>query len=486
MEELLARVADLSARILILEENEAKLLKALKDSNSYNQYLLECNETLTHKLNVATGNDGPDYSDSESSSDSEAETVEEVVMKDVTSQQGEQEDEEFPQLGTKTNKKRGKASDGSTSPILPKKAKNVESINKGATQKKTKPEIYIKKKEEGKKTAAPPAIMVYAKGHKKLNNDIKAVTGNGNTTLKISGERTRVQTATKEDYVKVKSHFEKEKVEMYTFTPREEKPFTMVIKNIPTEYNEGEIKQVLDEMFPEQILCVKHLARHNWVVQIKTRETRSEFLRMKYILGYKVQIEGFRGQKVSQCKNCQRYNHLAMNCGMNYRCVKCAQGHGPQKCPIPKKEENNKEIVENAKDGTIKVSRGIPLKCANCGGAHAASYKGCAVRKQLLLKKTMNETRRQPNIPTRFVQKNVSYSSVAKTAQQPKATASTSQAGSGKFNIEEEMQNLFGKSLITVLKKFNDFAPTWDKLKTRRFEERQSAMYSLLFDVTLN
>ncbi|KAG5893409.1 hypothetical protein JTB14_038070 [Gonioctena quinquepunctata] len=64
------------------------------------------------------------------------------------------------------------------------------------------------------------------------------------------------------------------------------------------------------------------------------------------------------------CRKCQRWGHTALFCNQTPRCVKCALNHNTNEC---KKNEN------------------IPAKCANCGNAHPANYKGCDAYEQALI-----------------------------------------------------------------------------------------------------
>lgn len=38
------------------------------------------------------------------------------------------------------------------------------------------------------------------------------------------------------------------------------------------------------------------------------------------------------------CACCQRAGHTAVNCNLDYRCVKCTDKHGPENCTIKKNE----------------------------------------------------------------------------------------------------------------------------------------------------
>lgn len=62
-------------------------------------------------------------------------------------------------------------------------------------------------------------------------------------------------------------------------------------------------------------------------------------------------------KKVTQCFRCQQWGHAASNCGRPVRCVKCNDSHPQGEC-------------------TRKSREGSPT-CCNCGGSHAANFRGC-------------------------------------------------------------------------------------------------------------
>jgi hypothetical protein len=62
-------------------------------------------------------------------------------------------------------------------------------------------------------------------------------------------------------------------------------------------------------------------------------------------------------KKITQCHKCQSYGHSAINCGRDYRCVKCLDQHLPGQCQRKTKEGNP--------------------KCVNCLLDHAANSKQC-------------------------------------------------------------------------------------------------------------
>lgn len=70
-----------------------------------------------------------------------------------------------------------------------------------------------------------------------------------------------------------------------------------------------------------------------------------------------------------QCHRCQRYGHTKNYCTLALRCVKCAGNHSHTECT---KQPN------------------VKLTCANCGGDHAASYRGCSHHKELQQRRMKN------------------------------------------------------------------------------------------------
>ena len=57
-----------------------------------------------------------------------------------------------------------------------------------------------------------------------------------------------------------------------------------------------------------------------------------------------------------QCFRCQKFNHVAVNCHVELKCMKCSGDHMSKFCTLIREEPN---------------------KCPNCGGNHVANYRGC-------------------------------------------------------------------------------------------------------------
>lgn len=285
----------------------------------------------------------------------------------------------------------------------------------------------------------------------------------------------KIQNLTKEDFVSTKKLLSDKGIEFYSFTPKDEKPFTLLIKNITEDFDEDEIKAAVEEKVDNvPILDVKKFNSRMWIIQLKDAESSNKVKKLRSILCFGIKVSKFQGSKTLQCRNCQRYNHLASHCNLAYRYVKCGEGHGPKKCKIPSKDENNEKIIIENPDGTKATQVGLKLKCANCEGEHAANYSKCPVRIKMTSEKT-NEPKTTPQRKpvTSFRNPSVSFSNVVQSNKK-----------ANEFNINNVVQDLFGKDLTNCLSTISNFIPKYNSIANR--EDKQAAVFNLMFQLCLN
>lgn len=79
--------------------------------------------------------------------------------------------------------------------------------------------------------------------------------------------------------------------------------------------------------------------------------------------------------EIVQCHRCQQFGHTKSFCRNPFRCVKCGLSHSTPECTKPKE---------------------TPAQCVNCLQYHTASYRGCKIYKDLVLKRKQNQGNTHP------------------------------------------------------------------------------------------
>ena len=157
------------------------------------------------------------------------------------------------------------------------------------------------------------------------------------------------------------------------------------------------------------------------------------------------------------CRKCQLFGHAASNCGMNYRCVKCAHEHGPGNCPL---EDDQ------------------PATCVNCNQNHPASYRKCPKYVEYLSRIQRNKGKAErkktertgnfqgyqtgatfPKLANRngnrqVVVPNVTYSQVVQSAPPAEVEPSLS-------FLTNEINDLFQCDISLLMLKIRNFVPMY-------------------------
>lgn len=164
-------------------------------------------------------------------------------------------------------------------------------------------------------------------------------------------------------------------IKYYSYTPKHEKPKTIVLKGIFGDFDEVQVREdLMSRKFKKveilkvnKIIFNKKTNNFGFIVQTTNTSDINEITKIKTMLYQKVSWEQLRRNSLFQCKKCQRFGHAASNCTLPPRCVKCGEGHDFGKCLI------------------VKNSDRLSLKCANCEQVgHPANYRGCPFFKDSL------------------------------------------------------------------------------------------------------
>lgn len=229
---------------------------------------------------------------------------------------------------------------------------------------------------EPQKLNKVPPIVIYSviENHtddiRKFKDSLK-----GELEIKYKYNRIIFKPSNMEDYKTIINNLDAVKAEYHTYTPQEERPLKVVLKNIPPNVTEEEVKVDLIQK-NIKVLRVSQMTKTDEGEQIKlpmfliTLHNQTQFrelLKIRAVCYCSVAWERYKTRNVGlQCYKCQSFGHAAANCHRTTRCAKCSLNHDSREC----------KTVESKK-----------YKCSNCGGPHMSSDKTCPIYNNYLQNK---------------------------------------------------------------------------------------------------
>lgn len=281
----------------------------------------------------------------------------------------------------------------------------------------------------------------------------------GQIHFQVANEKRCILTYSKEDYEAVLKNLKDLKFEHFTYSPKELKPKKIVLTGLEAGYDKQEIEDDINDQLKGNKIKILSLQNIFTLVRCKTNNNRSKrdinkFLinfpgkcdmshimkNVKYVCDHKISWEPFINKyKSVQCRNCQRFGHAALNCGMKYRCVKCTTPHDVGQCQ--KKPED------------------FP-QCVNCNEHHSANYSKCQslidFRNRTNLRKSTTNNEKLRISPR--VRDDLSYKDAFIGDNN-----SFNYSDNSNFNfLSNEVKSLFNSSLPALLSNIKKFVPIYN------------------------
>ncbi|GFX84187.1 PRE_C2HC domain-containing protein [Trichonephila clavipes] len=189
-----------------------------------------------------------------------------------------------------------------------------------------------------------------------------------------------------------------------------ERPIKVVIKGLPKKAKTEDIHNDLINLgftvdrvskltsrITNQLLPV-------FLVTLPRNMTNATIFKLGKLSYFNVTVEAYDSKEVTQCYKCQQFNHMASNCHIKPKCLKCGEAHQTSDCQIDKVET---------------------MYCVNCETyGHMANYSKCP-----LYPKPRKGATIKPNytsIVNSLVHPNVSFAQAAQQ-ERNKITAPTPQ-----------------------------------------------------------
>jgi hypothetical protein len=265
----------------------------------------------------------------------------------------------------------------------------------------------------------PPPLVLHGRinDHKKFINMLNKIS-NGEYHLVYLHEGTQIHFKTTEVYDKVKRRWIEENVCFHTYTGKNDKRHTYVIKGLHGDIDATDISEELRSKSIDVINVnkMKGTIRPMYMVSIRGETKLSTLTNVaKYICYTRVTWERYVSKrKATQCHRCQKWGHATSNCYGDPKCLKCAESHLTKDCKKPQT---------------------TPAKCANCEGSHPANYTSCSAylkRMEKTAGKKKTTEQRPPPLEKRVhppsINDMASYPPMLQPTPTPKPTTRTATA----------------------------------------------------------
>lgn len=222
-----------------------------------------------------------------------------------------------------------------------------------------------------------PPIVIYThlKDHVKTMKELREELED-DIELKSKPDRIIMYTKNEKDYATVLNRVKAAQIKSHTYTLENKKLVTSIIKGLPVNIAEDDIKLELGEK-NLKVIDVKQFIKKNKNNDGKITEFKLPIFRVKFEEGTKISDiknvrslcfckvrweKNFSPKLVTQCYKCQSFGHIATNCFRDEVCAFCAGNHSFKDCTV--KSEN--------------------YKCANCKANHAAVNTDCPAFKAVV------------------------------------------------------------------------------------------------------
>ncbi|GBP97133.1 Nucleic-acid-binding protein from transposon X-element [Eumeta japonica] len=162
----------------------------------------------------------------------------------------------------------------------------------------------------------PPFFIDKVSNIQPLSKMLESV-ASGDYEIKIlQGERVKIQTKSPESYSTIYKELKNRSTEFFTYQPKQERSFRVVLKRIHPSTSTDDIKQALEDLHhkPNNIWNVKNTKTRKplpiFFIDLQPNPNNKHVYSIKSLLNCRVEIEPPKPKReIPQCSNCQQYGH---------------------------------------------------------------------------------------------------------------------------------------------------------------------------------
>lgn len=236
---------------------------------------------------------------------------------------------------------------------------NQNEGSKSNQSTKPTPNVKIKK---------PPPLVVHdtVESHTKFVKILKDILSE-KFHVKYHKDFAEVFTENHAEYEKLKNNWQRNDCQFHTYSDKNNKKRTLVIKGLHEKTDVQQLKLELEshEYEVHSINLMKNTKQPMYMVTLNGNAQINQIKQQVRFLDHtKITWDNYiNKRRITQCHRCQTWGHATTNCYAKPACLKCAGEHLTKDCVKPKT---------------------TPAQCVNCGEDHPANATCCAAYKARL------------------------------------------------------------------------------------------------------
>ncbi|GFW49349.1 uncharacterized protein TNCV_3058581 [Trichonephila clavipes] len=293
----------------------------------------------------------------------------------------------------------------------------------------------------------------------------------------------KIEAQNEKDHDEITKFLKDKNLEFYTIEPPITRPLKLVIKGLPVDIDPEDVKK---DLISKGIKIVKTTQLKRFVsktplpifmIEIERDENVNDIFQVRSCLYMQIKIDPFKkGNRTTQCFNCNYFHHATSNCNMKTRCLKCGENHRTGMCVI--KEKIVDPLCINCKEkGHMASSIKCPLfpkprktKEKSPDNNQKQNFNSTPVIPGLLFSQVLNSNPKHQMSAPGFALSASDITENSKNKAFNKETINVSQNVPGEFGLFQalnEMQTIFTSfpSLLSEMEKSSKCTDPTEKLQ---------------------
>ena len=194
---------------------------------------------------------------------------------------------------------------------------------------------------------SPPIFVSGVEDIGPLKSLLDNIAENNYTLKTLSNNEVKILPNSSEKYLPIVEELKKKNTQYFTYQRKQDKTYKTVLRNIHPSVDTSDLKTAIEE-YGHKIIRLSNIKERLsqkplplFFVEIEINSNNKTIFEINNLLNTIVQFEPPRKKRnIPQCMKCQGFGHTKNYCYRSPVCVKCADNHLTQNCPIKEKTQD--------------------------------------------------------------------------------------------------------------------------------------------------